>query len=121
MTKYPLIETWTQAICSRNLKKLLCLYEEDALLHPTLSPQICHGLPAIKKYFTSFLQQGITKIDYRVDGELYIDHALILMGKYKFTSEEKTLIALFTFVVKEMGAEYKILAHHSSVSSELLF
>lgn len=113
--KHPFIEEWIEAVCTTDLHKLLSLYEQDALLRPTLSTNICNGLAAIKTYFTRFLKKGITKIEYRVEGELYLDHSLILMGHYQFMGKEPTLSAFFTFMVKEEGSRYKILGHHSAL------
>ena len=116
-----LMDRWCRAVEAGNVEELLSLYEEDALLKPTLSPEIRSGPAAIKNYFVGdentqgFLKRGIKSVRHQVERELYLDHALILMGIYEFTSETETVKAHFTFVLKESGGQSKILAQHSSL------
>ena len=121
MDQHPLTKQWCQAVVAGDLQQLLALYEEDALLKPTLSPEIRCGLVAIENYFVGdeqhkgFLQRGIQQIHHQVERELYLDHALVLMGNYEFICPHETIKAHFTFVLKESGVGFKILAHHSSL------
>ena len=118
MSTHPLLQQWCEAVTSGDLQKVLALYEGDALLNPTLSPNICCGHEAMADYFKGFLKKGIKKIHYSIEGELYLDHALVLMGHYEFAGDESSLKADFTFVLKESGpGEFKILAQHSSHSN----
>ena len=124
MSQHPLTEQWCQAIVTGDLQQVLALYEEDALLRPTLSPHLRCGLAAIANYFAGdkqhqgFLQRGIKQIHHQVEQELYLDHALVLMGQYEFIGPDETVKANFTFVLKESGTGFKILAHHSSLRYE---
>ena len=118
MGKHPLLDKWSQAVASADLEKVLSLYEEDALLRSTLSPDICKDLLEIRAYFEDFLNKGITEVSYTVEAELFLDHALVLMGCYQFKKTDSYLQALFTFVLKESAAGYQILAHHSSLLEE---
>ena len=121
MKKHPFLRKWCNAVSKSDLPQLLQLYEQDALLKPTLSPEIRSGHAAIERYFTGdeenrgFLHQGIERVHYRVEQELYLDHALVLMGVYEFVTPEKTIKAHFTFVLKESGLGFTIMAQHSSL------
>ena len=121
MGQHPLADQWCQAVIEEDIQKILSLYENDALLKPTLSPEIRSGRKAIRNYFTGdeehigFLARQIKKISYQVKQELYLDHALILMGTYQFTCPQEIVKAHFTFIIKESAEGFKILAHHSSL------
>ena len=119
-SRHILLDQWCEAVARGELAQVLALYEGDALLRPTLSPEVCSGLGAIERYFAGdeevmgFLCRGIEQVRYQVAGELYLDHTLVLMGSYQFSGSE-TLHANFTFVLKESAEGFKILAHHSSL------
>ena len=121
MGTHPFVDSWCEAVKGGDLPRLLSLYEEDALLKPTLSPEIRTGREAIGRYFVGdgqhlgFLRQGIHKIQYTVESELRVDHALVLMGSYEFTTPSKSIKAHFTFVLKKIGSGFSILAQHSSL------
>ncbi|MCY4643591.1 MAG: hypothetical protein OXB88_03145 [Bacteriovoracales bacterium] len=121
MGPHDLIDAWCRAVETGDAEKVLSFYEEDALLKPTLSSKIRSGLQAIEDYFVGneeergFLKRGIKTVSYKVEKELYLDHALIVMGVYEFKSDTETVKAHFTFVLKESSQQSKILAQHSSL------
>ena len=121
MGKHPFLDSWCDAVRAGDQQGTLSLYEQDALLKPTLSSEIRRGHEAIGRYFSGdgetlgFLHQGIHKIQYTIEQELRFDQTIILMGVYEFATPSKTIKAHFTFVLKEKGSGFSILAQHSSL------
>jgi hypothetical protein len=117
---------WAQAVLDSDIKSLISLYSEKALLKPTLSQKIRQGHQEITPYFTGpsesgglgFLHQGIVKIDFTTSYQIQIENCYVEMGHYTFTKEEGDEIkADYTFVLTlDENAQTLIQSHHSSLS-----
>ena len=95
------------------------MYKEDAVLLGTMDATIRKGKKNIKEYFDSFVNlRPRCKVTYIVCEEVCNGAVAVSNGCYDFELYENnkptTVSARFTFVLKRMGAKWKILAHHSS-------
>ncbi len=109
-----LFEEWNSALKTGSAKKVSSLYEENAILIPTISKQICHCRGEIEDYFVHFLAkrpQGlIIEANIRHYGQIAINS-----GVYSFIFDDASVVqARFTFVYRWHGTHWLISEHHSS-------
>ena len=109
-----LFDTWNQALQTGNPKQVTSLYENNAILLPTISNQVRHNHEEIEDYFTHFLAKGprveIDESNIRVFGEIAINS-----GVYTFSFKDETSVsARFTFVYRWNQERWMIIEHHSS-------
>jgi uncharacterized protein (TIGR02246 family) len=117
-----LFDEWNAALASGNPESVADLYAPDAVLLPTLSPQIRTTRAGIVDYFAHLLpskpqavitQEMITVLD-RNDA--------INTGLYTFTltqnGAQQQVPARYTFVYQRTDGEWLIVNHHSSVVPE---
>ena len=117
-----LFDEWNAALATGNPEKVADLYAPDAVLLPTLSPQIRTTRAGIVDYFTHFLpskpqavitQEIITVLD-RNDA--------INTGLYTFTLTQDGVLqqvhARYTFVYQRTNGAWLIVNHHSSLVPE---
>ena len=113
-----LFAQWNQALQSGDPKQVTALYDENAILLPTLSNKVRHTHEEIEDYFVHFLAKGPSgKID---EANVRIhDNIAINSGVYSFTFADGTSAkARFTYVYQRKGEEWKIAEHHSSLMPE---
>ena len=126
------LDKWLSTVASGDPARVTSLYVDDAILLPTVSPDIAVGKNNIKLYFDTFLLQSPTGV---VD-DLYTrfedkGNIAVIDGNYTFTltdpagvvadtpgSGVTTVPARFTFVLKNINGDWKILTQHSSVKPE---
>ena len=113
-----LFEDWNAALQTGDPKQVAALYEEDAILLPTVSNQVRHNHQEIEDYFTVFLAKGpkgvIDESNVRLFGELAINS-----GVYTFSFSDGAVVqARYTFVYRSNGESWKIVEHHSSQMPE---
>ena len=53
-----LFDEWNTALQTGDPKKVAALYENNAILLPTVSNQVRHNHPEIEDYFVHFLAKG---------------------------------------------------------------
>lgn len=109
-----LFDDWNNAIQTGDPKIVTDLYENDAILLPTISNQVRHNHEEIENYFVLFLQSEpkgeIDESNVRLIGELAINS-----GIYSFTFKDgSTVQARYSFVYRNNGQNWKIIEHHSS-------
>jgi uncharacterized protein (TIGR02246 family) len=117
-----LFDEWNAALATGNPEKVADLYAPDAVLLPTLSPQIRTTRAGIVDYFTHFLpskpkavitQEIITVLD---------PNDAINTGLYTFTltqnGVQQQVHARYTFVYRRMNGPWLIVNHHSSLLPE---
>jgi uncharacterized protein (TIGR02246 family) len=117
-----LFDQWNAALATGDPEAVADLYAPDAVLLPTLSPQIRTTRAGIVDYFTHFLpskpqavitQEIITVLD-RNDA--------INTGLYTFTltrdGVQQQVHARFTFVYQRTDGAWLIVNHHSSLVPE---
>jgi uncharacterized protein (TIGR02246 family) len=114
-----LFDKWNAALATRNPEKVADLYAPDAVLLPTLSPQIRTTRAGIVDYFAHLLpshpQAAITQEIITVLGR----RGAINTGLYTFTltqnGVQQKVPARYTFVYHRIHGEWLIVNHHSSV------
>lgn len=117
------LNKWMAAVASRNVENILPLYDEHAILLPTVAANV-HDLPAERKeYFEHFtskenLKGVIDEVHFRALGE----NAGVASGLYTFSYSKNgqtyNVPARFTFVFEKEGNDWKIVEHHSSRTPE---
>ena len=116
-----LFDQWNNALQSRVPKKVVALYDNDALLLPTISNKVCHNHKEIEEYFVNFLaREPMGKID---ESNIKIfDHLAMNSGVYTFALKGGAKVqARFTFVYRWNGERWLIIKHHSSQMPESTF
>ncbi|MDO4796269.1 MAG: SgcJ/EcaC family oxidoreductase [Brachymonas sp.] len=110
-----LFDRWNTALQTGDPKNIAELYEQDAVLLPTVSNKLCLTHADIEDYFLHFMEKKpIGKIDQRY---VHIEHnQAIDSGLYTFTFGEtgEQLRARYTYTYRWNGKEWKISSHHSS-------
>lgn len=113
-----LFDEWNSALQSGNPKKVTALYEETAILLPTVSNKVRHNHEEIEEYFFQFLAKKpegkIDEMNIRTYGEIAINS-----GVYTFSFKDGANVqARFTFVYRWNGVRWMIIEHHSSKMPE---
>ena len=113
-----LFDAWNQALQTGDPKKVTLLYENDAILLPTISNQVRHSHDEIEDYFTHFLAKGprgeINESNIRIFGDIAINS-----GVYTFSfKDDSSVSARFTFVYRWNQERWLITEHHSSTMPE---
>jgi uncharacterized protein (TIGR02246 family) len=109
-------DQWNAALASGDPALVARRYGHQALLLPTLSPQLRDTPEAITNYFTGFLARHpsgtVTQRQIRLGCNEAVD-----AGTYRFAlhNPEATLEARYTFVYGLEDGEWRILHHHSSL------
>jgi hypothetical protein len=117
-------ENWCNAISTAHgdSHEIVKYYASDAILLPTLSPDILFNRDGGGKheYFVGLTSKpDIRCIPERLITRLY-GHMAINSGFYRFSytdesGHEKSIPARFTFVYEKIGNRWMIVNHHSSV------
>ena len=113
-----LFEKWNSALQTGDPKVVTALYENKAILLPTISNQVRHNHEEIEDYFVEFLAKGpkgeINEANVRTFGDLAINS-----GVYTFNfNNGEAVSARFTFIYHWNGQNWKIIEHHSSQMPE---
>ena len=109
-----LFDEWNDALQTDNPKKVVALYESDAILLPTASDKVRHNHEEIEDYFAYFMaKQPTGRIDesnIRIFNQMAINS-----GRYTFAFKDRSVVqARFTFVYRWNGTRWMIIEHHSS-------
>ena len=111
-----LFDDWNKALQTGNPDEVVKLYDKNAILLPTLSPQVRHTHEEIKDYFVHFLaKKPIGKIN---ESNIRIfDNLAINSGIYTFNFKDgSSAQARFTYVYKKVDENnWIIVEHHSSL------
>lgn len=113
-----LFDEWNCAIQTGNPKKVAALYEDTAILLPTVSNKVRHNHEEIENYFVHFLAKGpqgkIDEANIRIFSETAINS-----GVYTFTFKDGSVVqARYSFVYRWNGQRWMIVEHHSSQMPE---
>ena len=109
-------EQWNQALTSGDPIAVASLYGDQALLLPTLSPELRDTRQGITDYFKGFLARhpsgSITHRQIRLGCNEAVD-----AGTYRFVlhDPEATVEARYTFVYGLDQGKWRIMHHHSSL------
>ena len=110
------IDTWINAVQTKDPDQVVSLYADDAVLIPTVSNQIRYTQDERRDYFVHFLAKGPhCTVDSRHIQQLSGD-AVTISGIYTFLFEDRSQVsARYTFA---FGQDGKISHHHSSLLPE---
>ena len=113
-----LFDEWNSALQTGDPKQVAALYENNAILLPTISNTVRHNNEEREDYFVNFLAKGpVGKIDesnVRTFGDVAINS-----GVYTFTFKDGASVqARFTYVYRWNGQKWLIVEHHSSQMPE---
>ena len=119
-----LLRAWIAAVNARDAEKVMSLYHEDAMLLPTFSPEVRHGLDRIQDYFTHVYTNDrvtVTLVEETTTVQDLGNGVAVLGGLYNWVLEKDGVVrkptARYTYCV-DMKASRPILHHHSSALPE---
>lgn len=111
---------WAGYINNGQLDKVIALYNENAVLMPTFSPNPVTDTQGLTNYFTNLAsKKGLNvKLEEETVVCLHIEaQSYVINGDYAFAFQQdgalQTFPSRFTFVI-DLAKEQPILHHHSS-------
>jgi len=115
-----ILQQWEEYLNRGDLRNILTLYADDAVLWGTFSKVVRDNSDSIREYFQKLLQKKNLKVNFSTVGHRRIyEDVHLFFGTYEFSHEhEKPVIfpARFTFLIHRVeNGSYKIAEHHSSV------
>ncbi len=115
-----LFDRWNAAVVTGDAEKVADLYAPDAVLLPTLSPQIRTTREEIVDYFEHFLARHPSGQEIRSVVKVLDHRSAIDTGIYRFTFHNAdgttdSVDARYTFVYEKRHGEWLIINHHSSL------
>jgi uncharacterized protein (TIGR02246 family) len=114
---------WLIAVSSGSSDAVLKLYAQDAVLLPTLSPNVETTPASRKEYFDAFtakpnLKGTVNEEHIRVFGDVAVNSGLYTFT-YTQNSQKVSIPARFTFVYHKTTEGWLIVDHHSSKLPEM--
>ena len=112
-----LLETWSNALLTKDPQKVLLLYDSKAILLPTLSNKVCTSHDDMRLYFDEFLAKGPACTILENHVQFYGDMA-INAGLYRFSFTDKSeATARYNFIYRRHNTDsiWRIVSHHSSL------
>ena len=124
-TAAELLQKWTSAIKNGEPKQVTSLYHEDGILLGTFSPKERVGHELILEYFEGLLKSPV-EVQIVSEHPHVFESFAVNSGLYNFITDSKTINARFSFAyskgnkfgIPQNIAEWKIIAHHSSILPE---
>ncbi len=115
-----LFDRWNAAVLTGDPEKVAALYAPDAVLLPTLSPEIRTDHAGIVDYFEDFLAKNPSGERTRSVVKVLDWHTAIDTGLYTFTftaadGTQTYADARYTFVYEKVDGQWLIINHHSSL------
>jgi uncharacterized protein (TIGR02246 family) len=111
---------WNAAVESGDPEQVAALYAPDAVLLPTLSPEIRTDHDGLVDYFEHFLAKNPSGERTKSVIEVLDGHTAIDTGLYTFTftaadGTQTFADARYTFVYEKVHGKWLIINHHSSL------
>ena len=116
-TTTELLQKWTSAIKNGDPKQVTSLYHEDGILLGTFSPKERVGHKLILEYFEGLLKSPV-EVQIVSEHPHVFESSAVNSGLYNFITDGKIINARFSFAYSKNDAEWKIIAHHSSILPE---
>jgi uncharacterized protein (TIGR02246 family) len=115
-----LFDRWNTAVLTGDAEKVADLYAPDAVLLPTLSPEIRTTHDGIVDYFEEFLAKHPSGEEIRSVVKVLDARTAIDTGIYRFTFHNvdgttTAVDARYTFVYEKRHGTWWIINHHSSL------
>ena len=112
-----LLQKWTSAIKNGDPKQVTKLYHENGILLGTFSAKERVGHELILEYFEGLLKSPV-EVQIVSEHPHVFESSAVNSGLYNFITDGKTINARFSFAYSKNDAEWKIIAHHSSILPE---
>ena len=115
-----LFDRWNAAVLTGDAEKVADLYAPDAVLLPTLSPEVRTTHAGIVDYMEGFLARHPSGEEIQSVVKVLDPRTAIDTGVYRFTfhNADQTTTAVdarYTFVYEKRHGEWLIINHHSSL------
>lgn len=115
-----LFNNWNEALQTRDPKKIVALYADDAVLLPTLSNTPRTNHKELENYFIDFVKKHPSgKIDSRVirsGCDWATDTGLYTFTLYSdYPKGEQQVTARFSYTYEDINGKWLIISHHSSL------
>ena len=113
-----IVDHWADHFNNGNLERLLDMYQEEATLLPTFSPNLLSTPKQIEEYFVRTIEhQASVEIDDSQTIKRKLSENMYLMtGAYVFCLKKKSntkYLSWFTFLI-DLSVDSPIMHHHSS-------
>ena len=118
-------EAWADSFNKRQAASLAILYDRDAVLWGTLSPEIVSTPQGIRQYFDAVCASPMAlRVSFDEQFIRSCGDAMLNSGRYTFTyvqdGREQSFAARFSMALKKKDGQWLILDHHSSARPEPL-
>ncbi|WP_231626567.1 SgcJ/EcaC family oxidoreductase [Streptomyces apocyni] len=116
-----LFDQWNAALQTGDAEKVADLYAKDAVLLPTLSPEVRTDRAGIVDYMEHFLAKKPKGEIVQSEINILDRNSAIDAGLYNFhltdpeTGEKSIAEARYTYEYEKCGGTWKIVNHHSSM------
>lgn len=116
---------WNDALQTKDPKKAVELYAENATFLPTVSEEFKKGQSGVEEYFKHFLEKNPAGEIIQEEAQILGDDCYLHSGMYNFEigpdDNRQVIEARFSFVWKrDDQGEWKIVHHHSSVKPKTI-
>jgi len=113
-----IIDHWAEYFNNGNLERLLDMYQEEATLLPTFSPNLLSNLEQIEEYFARTIehQASVEIDDSQTINKKLSENMYLITGAYVFCLKNKSntkYLSWFTFLI-DLSVDSPIRHHHSS-------
>ena len=113
-----IIDHWAEHFNNGNLERLLDMYQEEATLLPTFSPNRLSNLEQIEEYFARTIehQASVEIDDSQTINKKLSENMYLITGAYVFCLKNKSntkYLSWFTFLI-DLSVDSPIMHHHSS-------
>ena len=113
-----IIDHWAEHFNNGNLERLLDMYQEEATLLPTFSPNLLSNLEQIEEYFARTIehQASVEIDDSQTINKKLSENMYLITGAYVFCLKNKSntkYLSWFTFLI-DLSVDSPIRHHHSS-------
>lgn len=120
---FSVLESWGQCVKAKDRKAVLAHYAHNtgATLWPTLSNKLRKDEDHVEDYFVSFLAKidGVGPVEWNEKvAQPMSDDCVMWSGVYTFHLNQGKVPARFSYLVKKIDEEWKIMHHHSSQMPE---
>ena len=113
-----IVDHWADYFNNGNLERLLDMYQEEATLLPTFSPNLLSNLEQIEEYFSRTIehQASVEIDDSQTINKKLSENMYLITGAYVFYLKNKSntkYLSWFTFLI-DLSVDSPIMHHHSS-------
>merc|ERR1712173_74597 len=118
---FSVLESWGNCVKAKDRKAVLAHYAPGGTLWPTLSNVLRKDPNHIEDYFVHFLAKidGVGPVEWNEKtAQPVSDDCVMWSGIYTFHLNQGAVRARFSYLVRKVEGEWKIMHHHSSQMPE---